>query len=900
MDTHIVKAQMGHSHNIEVVAIERISSIDFLRAVFDCHSSGKVAMPIEPGTQPNIAGISVVDRISCASGGGWFTQSISPRHDSTPAQVVHTSGSTGEPKAILLSHQSLGDVTTRLVDFMKMDASVREYVGVPVTYSFGFGRVRAVSAAGGASYLPEHGFRVDELARMLERDEVNALSAVPTLLRVLLGQRARIGSAGAKLRWLEIGSQAMTRAEKEAIRELFPNARIVQHYGLTEASRSTFLDISKEEGEALDSVGGPCGAVEVRIADDGRIAIRGPHVAAGIITAGGLQTLTDADGWLTTNDLGRMEDGRLVFGGRADDLINVGGIKVPSEVFEDRLRAIVGLDFAYAVAPGNHPLRGQIVAIAHEETASPAQVTALEAAAKQVARDMGVADSVAVFGVQTIPRTTTNKIRRKEVSAEFGAFSAQAQDPAKDAAAPGEQAAGIAEAFLAKFGEPARDRRESFRSLDGDSLSYIDMMLRLEQFLPQLPEDWESKSIDELVALADTPADVEAAFAREFGDDALDAGASFDSLGGDEAQRQRLRSQLKAFISPLPADWHEMSIGALSTLAEQRAAPAKPGKWAAYRPTNLDTVRGLACVLIVALHVLGVRPDRGLEVPRPSTWHAIMDALEVVRLPLFTAMAGYIYGAMPATREGFGPYMASKLKQLAVPLLFANAVFWAIKAVIFHEPGVGLLATYANGYEHLWYIYAILLMFAIVAFVDEKFHPTVGVWVALIAVPIVLYTVLPASPVTYIRKGLLLLPFFLFGLVIQRRSDWMMNPLVSVLALVMLVGSIAMKPLGQPEAVGPDQTGLITWIGGAGAVVLLLLYLPKMRGLERLAAYSFTIYLWHPAASAAMRTVLWKLGVHNTAIAFVVGLAVGVGVPVAMHLVCLRLPKYLSMPVIGK
>ena len=207
-------------------------------------------------------------------GGGWLDIRQDVVHENRPAQIVFTSGTEGASKAILLSHRALADVVVRLNRVMQLNETVREYVGVPVTYSFGFGRCRAVAAAGGRCFIPENGFNPAELARMLAADEINAVSAVPTLWRTLLTQPEILGGHGRKVKWIEIGSQYMSRAEKEKMKGLFPNAIIVQHYGLTEASRTTLLDISETEGELLESVGKACGEVQVKISPDGLIMIR--------------------------------------------------------------------------------------------------------------------------------------------------------------------------------------------------------------------------------------------------------------------------------------------------------------------------------------------------------------------------------------------------------------------------------------------------------------------------------------------------------------------------------------------------------------------------------------------------------------------------------------------------
>ena len=181
---------------------------------------------------------------------------------------MFSSGTEGPPKAIVLTHRNLSDVVERLNAVMHVTSDIREYIGVPVTYSFGLGRVRCVMAVGGSVYVPEK-FNPSEIRRMLEQGEINALSAVPSLCRILLNSAEMFEGIGKRIRWIEIGSQYMAADDKAAMRRLFPNARIVQHYGLTEASRSTFIDISEARLEHLDSVGSVKGLVEIRIDPEG-------------------------------------------------------------------------------------------------------------------------------------------------------------------------------------------------------------------------------------------------------------------------------------------------------------------------------------------------------------------------------------------------------------------------------------------------------------------------------------------------------------------------------------------------------------------------------------------------------------------------------------------------------
>ena len=296
----------------KAVGVVAKNSVEYVKEVFSVLQQGSTAVTLRNATDSyRIDLVSVEEIIDPDDSHGWvddLTYPIAASAGDSIAQVLFTSGTEGESKAMLLSASALRNTTERLISIMEIDTSIREYIGVPVYYSFGFGRCRAVSKVGGAFYLPPNGFDPSEIAAMLDRSEINAISAVPTLWRLLLQVKELFAKSGEKLKWIEIGSQYMSRTEKETLKSLFPNARIVQHYGLTEASRTTFLAIDKQEGDELESVGQPIDGVEVAISSQGLIMIKGPHLASGVLSKSGIQELTNDEGWLTTGDEGYLND----------------------------------------------------------------------------------------------------------------------------------------------------------------------------------------------------------------------------------------------------------------------------------------------------------------------------------------------------------------------------------------------------------------------------------------------------------------------------------------------------------------------------------------------------------------------------------------------------------------
>ncbi|MDQ7746415.1 AMP-binding protein [Hydrogenophaga pseudoflava] len=481
---------------LRATGLIRRNSLSFIEHVFSLNERRQplVSFQDEASAREPL-GIVIEDCIVPDAGGGWFRQRHALIRDDLPAQVTFTSGTEGKPKGIVLSYSNLADAAERIIDQMRLTAEVREYVGVPVTHSFGMARIRVVSAVGGQSFIPSRGFDPFELARMLDAGEVNALSAVPTLLRILLQKPQVIGEAGKKLRWMEIGSQYMTAAEKRGIRDLFPNARIIQHYGLTEASRSTFLQISEASDELLESVGRAVGKTEVGISPEGRIRIRGPHVAQWRLEGDQLRALPDSDGWLVTGDLGHLKDGHLFFDGRADDLINSGGVKINPDILEEKIGKLLPQSGRLVVAKVPDALRGEgVLVVAESADMPPTQLkTASSDALKALGLDVGEALHVKV--VPSIPQTATGKPLRRLLTEEFVQETKQARSTPQAAQPRANDVLGFFQQFF-----PGRriDEGASFEALGGDSLGYIQFSMGFEDRFGPLPSGWESLTVAQL------------------------------------------------------------------------------------------------------------------------------------------------------------------------------------------------------------------------------------------------------------------------------------------------------------------------------------------------------------------------------------------------------------------
>lgn len=501
-------SSVAHHARDAAVGLVASNSLEYVERFFELLSQHRVVVPLRsPDDQVRIDACGISDIEVPKARHGWFSGRLELDFSDSLAQIAFTSGTEGEPKGVLLTHRNLSSTVQRIQQAMDMDADIREYIGVPVYHSFGFGRCRAVASCGGKFYIPEK-FDLREIATLLAAGEINAVSAVPTLWRVVLRNAAVLKEHAHKMRWIEIGSQPMSRDEKAALRELFPAARIVQHYGLTEASRSTFLHVDRARGEELESVGAPNGDVEVRIDTSGQIQIRGSNVAVEILIAGNRVRNVDDEGWLTTHDLGALRDGKLFFLGRSDDMMNLGGLKFAPEAIEQRMGELIGSTDGYCIVRIPDAARGDGVLLAVSEAL---QFTddELSAAAKNALRDLGVeaAASLSLLRLDELPRTDSGKPKRREIAERFELSEV---GKSKGSAADGREGfwaklrkrkpKTIRDFFQRAFPGAQLTGDQTFVQLGGDSLSFVELAAALEGQLGFLPQEWQNLSIRELEA----------------------------------------------------------------------------------------------------------------------------------------------------------------------------------------------------------------------------------------------------------------------------------------------------------------------------------------------------------------------------------------------------------------
>jgi Acyl-CoA synthetases (AMP-forming)/AMP-acid ligases II len=490
------------SNKNKLVGVVAHNSISYINSIFKSLDEGLVVVPLRNRfDEERIAATGLKKIIEVESDCGWFAPRLSNNQSDEIALISFTSGTEGVPKGVLLSYKALSDTVQRLLQVCAVDSSISEYICVPVYHSFGFGRCRLIAHVGGKAFIPEGGFDPKQIAKMLASGEINSISAVPSMLRVLLENRELFGSCGNTLRWLEIGSQPMSAEEKLALRELFPRAAIVQHYGLTEASRTTLLRIDQSSSAELASVGRVYGSTEVALNKDGKIRIKGSHLASGLLIKGTLQPLPGTDGWFETNDLGRMENGYLFFEGRADNVINCAGQKISAELIEEVLRKRFDIASGIAVTRVDDTIYGEAILVAKDHSCS-VDADMLRDAAQEIAKANGVQASgvVKIFECKKLPSTDTGKVQHRLLRDLYNDLlvSESRTNLPQEGSSDLQKLIFLYQRVVGSSDIVTED--DHFDGLGLDSISAVRLGMEVEKVVGFLPPDWRKRPIRHLVS----------------------------------------------------------------------------------------------------------------------------------------------------------------------------------------------------------------------------------------------------------------------------------------------------------------------------------------------------------------------------------------------------------------
>ena len=283
--------------------------------------------------------------------------------------ILYTTGSTGKPKAVLLSDEGMIANGENLIDAMGFHHGLTFVICGPLDHFGPWSKMLPVFMTGGTLHILDGLKDLDALFDALRPStfaNVGAKSAtflVPSAIRMLLQfSRERLAKLADCIEFIETGAAPMATSDMQQLREVLPNTRLYNTYASTETGIVCTYPYHLTQYILQGCVGPSMKHSVVAIGPDGEICVSGPILMAGYLNedAEGNLQLEPVGNRFQTTDLGYLDaEGRLFLTGRSSEFINIGGLKLSPVEVEDATMGFAGILDCLCV-PVSHPVMGQV------------------------------------------------------------------------------------------------------------------------------------------------------------------------------------------------------------------------------------------------------------------------------------------------------------------------------------------------------------------------------------------------------------------------------------------------------------------------------------------------------------------------------------------------------------
>ena len=344
---------------------------------------------------------------------------------STVALLPFSSGTTGLPKGVELTHANLVAALRQAARLMPLGPEDTTLAVAPFFHVLGAVVNLAVPLSAGATVVTVPAFEPASFLDLLERHQVRFLAVPPPLAAFLAHHPLARSRDLSSLRTVAVGGAALAPAVHEALARRLPDAVVGQGWGLTETTACVCVPDRAAGGTRPGTVGRPVPNTELRVVDPdtgqergtgeiGELWVRGPQVMAGYRDrADETRAVLDDEGWLRTGDLGQVEeDGTVVLLDRLKELIKVDAYQVAPAELEALLVEHPAINDA-GVVGRPHPRHGEepvAYVVAHPDldlAAVQAWLAERVAPYKQPAQ---------IIVVDQLPRTPSGKLLRRHLT----------------------------------------------------------------------------------------------------------------------------------------------------------------------------------------------------------------------------------------------------------------------------------------------------------------------------------------------------------------------------------------------------------------------------------------------------------------------------------------------------
>ena len=325
---------------------------------------------------------------------------------------------------------------------------------------------------------------------------------------------------------------------------------------------------------------------------------------------------------------------------------------------------------------------------------------------------------------------------------------------------------------------------------------------------------------------------------------------------------------------------------------------------------GIEALRGLAIIFVVAFHVIGNTETSGIRTADGSIWRHFTYTLEFIRLPLFVTISGFVYALKPVQLKYTKRFLGGKARRLILPFLTVSTLQYIANSIApntnNHYELQNIWEIYIFPWAQFWYLEAMCIIFlaiwAIESYTDllKNFKK----WIVLVVCSAAILVILNKdhhSGFLCFWGAVYIMPFFLFGIGINRFHEKLFNSWTIIISFIILVIGLVIQQLGWFELINykMGRRSILTILMGFTLLVLLFRYryfIPRF--LFRIGYYAYAIYLFHVFATSGLRIFLVSLGVENKLLLFISVLLCGLIIPIFFEKIILKY-KWLRFSLLG-
>lgn len=387
-----------------------------------------------------VSGNYPAEKLDALPGGAAFDAALAAHDGADPppkkrididlASIIYTSGSTGDPKGVMLTHRNQLTAATSVSSYLGYAEDDVVLSALPISFDYGLYQMIMCTKVGARLVLERSFTYATQVLNLMVSEQATVFPGVPTMFAIMAEMKNIEDFDFSKVRMTTNTAAALHQKHIDALKRVFPNARIFSMYGLTECKRCTYLppeDIDRKAG----SVGIAIPNTEVWVVNDqgqrcapgevGELVVRGATVMRGYwekpeATAKRLKPgPLPGEMMLYSGDFCKQdEDGYIYFAGRMDDIIKSRGEKVAPKEVENALVAIDGVKEAAVIGVPDDILGSAIKAFVVLEQGADLVEKQIQNECRARLENFMVPKFVVI--VEDLPKTTTGKIKKTGLS----------------------------------------------------------------------------------------------------------------------------------------------------------------------------------------------------------------------------------------------------------------------------------------------------------------------------------------------------------------------------------------------------------------------------------------------------------------------------------------------------